>query len=223
MARKNPVGCRTGCIYDVESFAVNPAALCAPSQNGRCAECPHRQRTKSPRSPTSNSRPSASINLAGPVTRYGPFLRTLMVTGSGMLCLTVGLLILDGVDAFAAGGDFAFQAGDFVRFICLLPCGGQELLEFSDLFPLDVQLFFLLFVQTHWRCFRRKVLPRSCAPGDHCFLIQRTAHAFDSNTRTDQPPHRLDQVGLHTPSSHAGATGGLSASARCVPADYTVG
>ena len=58
------------------SFATKPICLWVASQNGLFEEWPQRQSATAEPSGRTNSRPSASTMVIGPVILYGPFSRT---------------------------------------------------------------------------------------------------------------------------------------------------
>src|SRR5271165_3341106 len=58
-----------------------PSTRWVPSQNGRLDESPQRQSETVGLSVRSHSTPFASTSVNGPSTRYGPFGRTVILTG----------------------------------------------------------------------------------------------------------------------------------------------
>ena len=75
----------TGCNQDAGaagavSLAMKPQVRWLPSQKGRFADWPQRQRATFSLPVRSNVFPRWSISVIGPVTRIGPFSRVLMVT-----------------------------------------------------------------------------------------------------------------------------------------------
>jgi hypothetical protein len=81
------------------SIDSKPHALCAPSQNGRFAECPQRHKATAGLSGfTGNALPFWSTIVTGPSIKNGPFGRTRIVT------LLIGSHSLKPVEMFLAGG-----------------------------------------------------------------------------------------------------------------------
>lgn len=65
------------------SSEMNPHDLCVPSQNGRLADCPQRQRAIAGLlAGISNSAPRESTSLNGPSTTRGPLARRRIVTSA---------------------------------------------------------------------------------------------------------------------------------------------
>src|SRR5438552_1940389 len=71
------------CSSASSAFSHHPLRECVPSQNGLRSERPQRQSANGFFG-GSIVLPSASSSVTGPVTRYGPFLRTVIVVAWGV-------------------------------------------------------------------------------------------------------------------------------------------
>ena len=68
-----------------------------------------------------------------------------MIVSGGMTCLS----FLDLLDFGQFVRDLFFETWNFVRIVGLLPRSRESLLKVGDLLSCDVDLFFLLLVQSH--------------------------------------------------------------------------